>query len=177
MFVARISRTIVDGSPTISFDGALYAMFIKLGTPQVITFGLAVLAMILTSIFFITGADSASVVMGSMSSRGTLQPSKPVVVFWGVAWTAAGTAHGNARTISETIWADRASWTTPNCVGCALRCGGGHSPLSTYALPDKDLEEALRHRARKQCSVAAHRALTAGLWAPIPFLPPCRNRA
>ena len=74
---------IVDGSPTISFDGALYAMFGNLGTPQAVTIGLSVLAMILTSIFFITGADSASVVMGSMSSRGTLEPSKPVVVFWG----------------------------------------------------------------------------------------------
>jgi choline/carnitine/betaine transport len=75
--------TVTDGSPAISFDGALYAMFNNLGTPQAITIGLAVLAMVLTSIFFITGADSASVVMGSMSSRGTLEPSKPVVVFWG----------------------------------------------------------------------------------------------
>ncbi|NKX56533.1 BCCT family transporter [Arthrobacter mobilis] len=75
--------TIVDGSPTISFDGALFAMFSNLGTPQLVTVGLAVLAMILTSIFFITGADSASIVMGSMSSRGTLEPSRPVVIFWG----------------------------------------------------------------------------------------------
>lgn len=76
--------TIVDGAPTISFDGALFAMLNGLGTPQWLTIGLAVLAMVLTAIFFVTGADSASIVMGSLSSRGTLKPSKPVVVFWGV---------------------------------------------------------------------------------------------
>ena len=75
--------TIVDGAPTISFDGALFAMLNGLGTPQWLTIGLAVLAMVLTAIFFVTGADSASIVMGSLSSRGTLKPSKPVVVFWG----------------------------------------------------------------------------------------------
>jgi choline-glycine betaine transporter len=75
--------TIVDGAPTISFDGALFAMLNALGTPQWLTIGLAVLAMVLTGIFFITGADSASIVMGSLSSRGTLKPSKPIVVFWG----------------------------------------------------------------------------------------------
>jgi choline-glycine betaine transporter len=74
---------VVDGAPTISFDGALFAMFNNLNVPQIVTIALAVLAMVLTSIFFITGADSASIIMGSMSSRGTLEPSKPVVVFWG----------------------------------------------------------------------------------------------
>lgn len=76
--------TMVDGVPTISFDGALYDMFNGLDAPQLLTAGLAVLAMILTGIFFVTGADSASIVMGSLSSRGTLEPSRPVVVFWGV---------------------------------------------------------------------------------------------
>jgi choline-glycine betaine transporter len=76
--------TVVDGVPTISFDGAIYDMFNSLGTPQALTIGLAVLAMVLTAIFFVTGADSASIVMGSLSSRGSLEPSKPVVIFWGV---------------------------------------------------------------------------------------------
>ncbi|MEX5257984.1 BCCT family transporter [Kocuria arenosa] len=75
--------TVVDGVPTISFDGAIYDMFNGLGTAQWLTVGLAVLAMVLTSIFFITGADSASIVMGSLSSRGTMEPSKSVVIFWG----------------------------------------------------------------------------------------------
>src|SRR5690606_6919475 len=48
------------------------------------TVALAVLAMVLTGIFFVTGADSASIVTGSLSSRGSLEPSRPVVIFWGV---------------------------------------------------------------------------------------------
>lgn len=36
------------------------------------------------SIFFITSADSASVMMGMLSSRGNLEPSRWVVVFWGL---------------------------------------------------------------------------------------------
>jgi len=35
------------------------------------------------AIFFITAADSASVVMGTMTSRGNPAPRKTVVVFWG----------------------------------------------------------------------------------------------
>ncbi len=31
-----------------------------------------------------SGADAASIVMGSLSQRGTLEPSRWVVVFWGV---------------------------------------------------------------------------------------------
>ncbi|WP_372906768.1 BCCT family transporter [Kocuria flava] len=76
--------TVVDGVPTISFDGAIYDMFTGLDAPQALTTGLAVLAMVLTGIFFVTGADSASIVMGSLSSRGSLEPSRPVVVLWGV---------------------------------------------------------------------------------------------
>ncbi len=67
----------MDGAPTISFDGALFAMLNGLGTPQWLTIGLAVLAMVLTAIFFVTGADSASIVMGSLSSRAALnRPSQ-----------------------------------------------------------------------------------------------------
>src|SRR5699024_3423346 len=36
------------------------------------------------AIFFITAADSASVVMGTMSSRGNPAPKKSLVVFWGL---------------------------------------------------------------------------------------------
>ena len=44
-----------------------------------------VLAVALVAIFFITGADSASIVMGMLSQRGVEQPSRWLVVFWGVA--------------------------------------------------------------------------------------------
>lgn len=40
--------------------------------------------MVLVAIYFVTGADSASLVLGSLSSRGSLAPKKPLVVFWGV---------------------------------------------------------------------------------------------
>jgi len=45
----------------------------------------SVLVMVLVAIFFVSGADAASIVMGSLSERGTLHPSKPTVIFWGCA--------------------------------------------------------------------------------------------
>jgi choline/carnitine/betaine transport len=45
----------------------------------------SVLVMVLVAIFFVSGADAASVVMGTLSQRGTLTPSKWNIVFWGVA--------------------------------------------------------------------------------------------
>ena len=41
--------------------------------------------MVLVAIFFVSGADAASIVMGTLSERGTLEPSKGNVIFWGVA--------------------------------------------------------------------------------------------
>ncbi|TQF74020.1 BCCT family transporter [Rhodococcus spelaei] len=43
-----------------------------------------VLVMILVAIFFVSGADAASIVMGTLSQRGTSHPSRAVVVFWGL---------------------------------------------------------------------------------------------
>lgn len=45
----------------------------------------SVVVMILVAIFFVSGADAASIVMGSLSQRGTIEPSRGTVVFWGVA--------------------------------------------------------------------------------------------
>nr|WP_221634083.1 BCCT family transporter [Nocardioides luti] len=45
----------------------------------------SILVMVLVGIFFVSGADAASIVMGTLSERGTIEPSKPTVVFWGVA--------------------------------------------------------------------------------------------
>ncbi len=44
-----------------------------------------VLAIFLIAIFFITGADSASIVMGMLSQRGKEVPKRWLIVFWGVA--------------------------------------------------------------------------------------------
>jgi choline/carnitine/betaine transport len=49
---------------------------------------LGVVAMILVSIFFVSGADAASVVMGTLSQRGSLHPSRGIVIFWGVVMGA-----------------------------------------------------------------------------------------
>lgn len=44
---------------------------------------LPLLIMVVLAIFFITAADSASVVMGIFTTRGSQDPPKPVVLFWG----------------------------------------------------------------------------------------------
>lgn len=42
------------------------------------------LVMVLVAIFFVSGADSASLVMGTLSQRGSEEPSRLITVFWGV---------------------------------------------------------------------------------------------
>lgn len=68
----------VDGDA--SSEQVLFAMFDNLPlssvTPFIIIFVLAV--------FFITSADSASLVMGTLSEKGNPAPNKLVVVFWGL---------------------------------------------------------------------------------------------
>lgn len=44
----------------------------------------SILVMVLVAIFFVSGADAASIVMGSLSERGTIRPTRGVVIFWGV---------------------------------------------------------------------------------------------
>ena len=67
-----------DGSATP--EQVLFSMFAQFPLSQFTPF---VLITIL-SIFFVTSADSAAVVMGTMSSRGTPTPKTWVVVFWGL---------------------------------------------------------------------------------------------
>lgn len=43
------------------------------------------LVMVLVGIFFVSGADAASIVMGTLSQRGTIEPTRWVVIFWGAA--------------------------------------------------------------------------------------------
>ncbi|RRO14719.1 BCCT family transporter [Saccharopolyspora rhizosphaerae] len=59
----------------------IFAVINALPIPAVIT----ALVIVLVAIFFITGADSASLVMGKFSQHGTISPSKWMIVFWGVA--------------------------------------------------------------------------------------------
>jgi glycine betaine transporter len=43
----------------------------------------SVLVVVLVALFFVSGADAASVVMGMLSSRGSMSPPRPVMIFWG----------------------------------------------------------------------------------------------
>ncbi|WP_018534447.1 MULTISPECIES: BCCT family transporter [unclassified Streptomyces] len=45
---------------------------------------MSLLVMILVGIFFVSGADAASIVMGTLSQKGALEPGRFVVIFWGV---------------------------------------------------------------------------------------------
>ena len=65
-------------------EGQLFGVLEQFPLASVMT----VLVMLLVAIFFVSGADAASVVMGSLSERGTLAPSRPTVIFWGVVMGA-----------------------------------------------------------------------------------------
>ena len=75
--------TTVNGVSSVNFDGALFDLVKNLGMPGWLTAGVIVLAMVLVAIFFVTGADAASIVMGSLSSNGAEHPRRGVVIFWG----------------------------------------------------------------------------------------------
>ncbi|HEX7824629.1 MAG TPA: BCCT family transporter [Mycobacterium sp.] len=59
------------------------ALFETLGSFPLGAFTSA-LAVFLIAIFFITGADSASIVMGMLSQNGCEEPRRGLIVFWGV---------------------------------------------------------------------------------------------
>ena len=63
-----------------SAEGQLFGLLSTMPLGNV----LSILAMVLIAIFFVSGADAASVVMGTLSSRGSIEPARWVVVFWGV---------------------------------------------------------------------------------------------
>ncbi|WP_228386771.1 BCCT family transporter [Ornithinicoccus halotolerans] len=72
---ANIAETAVDNLPKALFD--TLAAF-PLGEVT------AVLALVLVTIFFITSADSATFVLGSMSTNGDPDPAGPIKIIWGV---------------------------------------------------------------------------------------------
>lgn len=68
-----------DGSA--SNEQVLFAMFQDLPLGTITPF----LLLSVLAVFFVTSADSASVIMGTMSSKGDPTPNKFVVVFWGLS--------------------------------------------------------------------------------------------
>jgi len=86
-------------------EGQLFGMLNHLPLTGITT----VLVMILVGIFFVSGADAASMVMGTLSQRGSLEPQRWVVVFWGVLtggvaalilWTGGDTALDGLQTMT-----------------------------------------------------------------------------
>lgn len=75
----------VDGAPDINFDTALFDYLSALALPEWLKITMLVVAVALIAIFFVTGADSASIVMGSLSENGAEHPSKKAIIFWGTA--------------------------------------------------------------------------------------------
>lgn len=62
-------------------EGQLFGLLAEYPLATVST----VVVMLLVAVFFVSGADAASIVMGSLSERGTIEPHRKTVVFWGVA--------------------------------------------------------------------------------------------
>ena len=70
---------LVADDGTVASDLALFQLLEQYPAAGITS----VLVMVLVGIFFVSGADAASIVMGSLSERGATEPSRPSVVFWG----------------------------------------------------------------------------------------------
>ncbi|WP_291793888.1 BCCT family transporter [Brevibacterium sp.] len=77
--------SMVDGAPDINFDLILFELLDALPVPGPVAIVLMVVTVLLIAIFFVTGADSASIVMGSLAENGAEEPTRRSVIFWGVA--------------------------------------------------------------------------------------------
>ncbi|MFD3514969.1 BCCT family transporter [Streptomyces sp. NPDC058657] len=83
----RLDQTGVADMASSAKEGAEASLFalleaLPLGTVT------ACIAMLLVMTYFVTSADSASLVMGSLTSRGALHPPTWLVVLWGVLMAA-----------------------------------------------------------------------------------------
>ena len=65
---------------SLSVDAMLFGLLQE----YPLTTFMAGLVMLLVAIFFVSGADAASIVMGTLSERGNIEPRRSTVVFWGV---------------------------------------------------------------------------------------------
>ncbi len=74
----------VDLGQALTDEGTESILFTVLGEYPLASITI-VLAILLIAIFFITGADSASIVMGMLSQHGEEEPKRNLVIFWGVA--------------------------------------------------------------------------------------------
>lgn len=75
----RKTGDLVGKGGLVNSDSALFQLLEHYPIASVST----VLVMLLVGIFFVSGADAASMVMGTLSERGTIEPRKATVIFWG----------------------------------------------------------------------------------------------
>jgi choline/carnitine/betaine transport len=74
-----------DGTMSVNFDTVLFEYLDALQMPGWLTIALVGLCVVLVAIFFVTGADSASIVMAGLAQNGAEEPARWNVVFWGTA--------------------------------------------------------------------------------------------
>lgn len=79
IYFSREGREGFDGELTP--EQQLFALVNELPAAGIVT----IVVMVCLSIFFITSADSASVIMGTLSQKGDTNPKKFGVIFWGLA--------------------------------------------------------------------------------------------
>ena len=76
-----LQRDGVDLAGAGSVEGTLFGLLDSMPLATITS----LIVMLLVAIFFVSGADAASIVMGTLSERGTLAPSRRTVIFWGAA--------------------------------------------------------------------------------------------
>jgi choline/carnitine/betaine transport len=99
----------------------------------------SILVMILVAIFFVSGADAASMVMGTLSQRGTLHPSRRAMAFWGsvtggvaalMLWTGGSDALNGLQTMTIIVAAPFVVVMVGMCVSLYKDLNG--DPLATH---------------------------------------------
>jgi choline/carnitine/betaine transport len=77
-----------QGGVDLAGEGSIEAQLFSVLDQYPIAIIASIVVMVLVAIFFVSGADAASIVMGSLSERGTIKPSRGTVIFWGIAMGA-----------------------------------------------------------------------------------------
>jgi choline/carnitine/betaine transport len=78
-------REVADLGAVVNSDGGTERVLFETLREYPLASVTVVLAVFLIAIFFITGADSASIVMGMLSQHGKEEPMRWLIIFWGIA--------------------------------------------------------------------------------------------
>jgi choline/carnitine/betaine transport len=75
----RLTEDLVGDGGAVDPNSALFTLLDHYPIASITS----VLVIVLVGIFFVSGADAASIVMGTLSEKGSIEPSRQTVVFWG----------------------------------------------------------------------------------------------